>query len=134
MLRNTLTGNKSKLIRAQRQNKLESIRLDQSLIQIEKEKVKAIQTVNRNIRMLNVTLEYIRISTGRSPHGLCPELIIADSEKEIEPVFVYGERKLSRRFGKNRPHTTHRITLRPRSADGRERTRPKTSPANRTDI
>lgn len=134
MLRNTLTGNKSKLIRAQRQNKLESIRLEQTLIQIDKEKVKTIQTVNRNIRMLSVTLEYIRISTGCSPHGLCPDISILDSDKEDEPVFVYGERKLSRRFGKNRPHTSHRITLRPASVDGRERIRPKTSPGNRTDF
>lgn len=70
------------------------------------------RVVKQNIRLVNLTLDYIQTCSGESPHGLPPDWQEPEVEKqEPEPCFMYGQRVISRRSYRQRRSGTQSAPL-----------------------
>ncbi|XP_067947687.1 uncharacterized protein [Watersipora subatra] len=99
---NTYTGTWSKKI-----NGIESGRLDKQIQILERQKLHTMRLVNNDIRLTRITLDHIEASSGKIVAiqgflGGDTENFETEEEGGDKPMFLYGERQVSRRVGKFR--------------------------------
>ncbi|ELU18751.1 hypothetical protein CAPTEDRAFT_218479 [Capitella teleta] len=135
--------NSQRIQRVKRINTIEQGRLQHKITLLEKERIRAIRLHNQDVRMINLTMEFISSNTGHSPEGWSPDYCPTEEQRRaLASCFLYGDRLNSRRFGKNRNFDTiapSPETRRRGSVDGDEaspngsnvRVRPHSSPAKR---
>lgn len=88
--------------KAYRLNGVEGIRLQWRLQILDRQKVHAVRLVNQDIRLTRIALEHIHISSGVS---VDEDEINVDTKSELAadgPMFLYGERQVSRKQGRAR--------------------------------
>ncbi|XP_064628311.1 uncharacterized protein LOC135487941 [Lineus longissimus] len=145
--------NSQRVQKASRINGIESTRLGKQLQILEKEKQTHLRMNFREMRLLKVTLDHIKASSGKSPEGIADDEEFVEKKGDIVSCFLYGDRTQSRRFGKYRrvqsAAAPRQTTLEDEEADvkslksghGRKAdaatgktTRPHTSPGHRRSI
>ncbi|XP_074654183.1 uncharacterized protein LOC141908181 [Tubulanus polymorphus] len=99
-------GKSLRIQKACRVNNFEENRLRKQIILFEKEKSHNIRLTNQNIYTLNRSMAFIRSSSGYSPEGLPPDRETDYQRQTIGSCFLYGDRVISRRFGKFRRATS----------------------------
>lgn len=107
---NNVSYNSSRVQRAYRINKLETMKLNHRIQLLEKERLHRQRLTNQDIRTVSLTLDYIQTCSGHSPEALAPGGgRVEDDDVRVDsgPCFLYGERIVSRK---------KRRTLRPQSA------------------
>ena len=92
--------NSTRILRAYRLNNVETAKLRNTLFILDKSKKREMRIANQDIRLINLTLDYINSSSGHSPEGLHPDYVDTRKREESTPMFMYGERLVSRKFGK----------------------------------
>lgn len=90
----------TRLLRAYRMNTVETAKLKHQLFVLDKAKRREMRIANQDIRMINLTMDYINSSSGHSPEGRPPNYVDKSKREESGPMFLYGERVVSRKFGK----------------------------------
>lgn len=82
-----------------RANRIEYTRLATALDLLEKAKIRQIRVANREMRLVAKTLDTITACSGHSPEGLGPNQGRAVSQDRLDenPIFMYGQRIISRR-------------------------------------
>ncbi|XP_060561228.1 uncharacterized protein LOC132720999 [Ruditapes philippinarum] len=96
--------NSSRVQRAYRINNIETLKLNNKIQLLEKERLHNQRLTNQDIRLISLTLDYIQTCSGHSAEGLAPDVIWEeDEEKESHrgPTFLYGERIVSRKKRRN---------------------------------
>lgn len=93
--------NSHRVQRANRINSIEQGRLLHKISLLDKERVRSIRLLNQDMRVINLTMDFIQSSSGKSPEGRSPDESLAEREREEISCFLYGDRLNSRRFGKN---------------------------------
>ncbi|KAF6038964.1 hypothetical protein EB796_002748 [Bugula neritina] len=93
-------------------NGIESGRLDKQLQLLERQKLHTVRLVNNDIRLTRVTLDHIEACSGHSINqlgflgssadGSLSNLALAGDESTDKPMFLYGERQVSRRVSRFR--------------------------------
>ena len=82
---------------------MEEVRLSSRCALLELEKKRIVRMKNQDMRTVLMTLDFINSSSGHSPEGLAPG---QDPEyrppETVDECFMYGDRQVSRRFGKFR--------------------------------
>ncbi|KAL4233884.1 hypothetical protein ACF0H5_008558 [Mactra antiquata] len=101
--------NSARVQRAYRINNIETLKLNNKIQLLEKERLHRQRLTNQDIRLISLTLDYIQTCSGHSAEGLAPE---GENVEEVlrednGPTFLYGERIVSRK---------KRRTIRPQSA------------------
>ena len=110
---NNVSYNSSRVQRAYRINNIETLKLNNKIHLLEKERLHRQRITNQDIRLISLTLDYIQTSSGHSLEGLAPDgdsdsrSEYDDDKKDEGPCFMYGERIVSRK---------KRRTIRPQSA------------------
>ena len=101
--------NSSRVQRAYRINKLETLKLNHRIQLLEKERLHRQRLTNQDIRTVGLTLDYIHTCSGHSPEALAPnhKYVFEEDNRDKGPCFLYGERIVSRK---------KRRALRPQSA------------------
>lgn len=84
--------NSQRMQRAQRINNIEESRLLTQIHFIDKERKHRMRVTAQDMRMVQLTLEYIHASSGYSQEALPPDFVEPKTEQEREPCFMYGQR------------------------------------------
>ncbi|XP_053396293.1 uncharacterized protein LOC128556180 [Mercenaria mercenaria] len=136
--------NSSRVQRAYRINNIETLKLNNRIQLLEKERLHNQRLTNQDIRLISLTLDYIQTCSGHSAEGLGPDKEWEEEEEEKEqhrgPTFLYGERIVSRKRRRNfRPQSamektssrlgsetastvsTTELTIRPQSSPNRRK-------------
>ena len=96
--------NSSRVQRAYRINNIETLKLNNKIQLLEKERLHNQRLTNQDIRLISLTLDYIQTCSGHSAEGLAPDVIWEEEEEKDNhrgPTFLYGERIVSRKKRRN---------------------------------
>ncbi|KAK2147755.1 hypothetical protein LSH36_537g01000 [Paralvinella palmiformis] len=85
--------------RALRLNGIEDGRLQQSMHLLDSERQRSVRLLRQDMRLVNLTLDYINTSSGVSIEGLPPNMTVQQEKEDMPPCLEYGNRIMSRRFG-----------------------------------
>lgn len=99
--------NSSRVQRAYSINNIETQKLQDKIRLLEKERIHRQRLTNQDIRLTSLTLDYVQTCSGYSAEGLAPNKDLHENNDKIEngPVFLYGERIVSRKRRTIRPHS-----------------------------
>ena len=117
--------NSSRMMRANRLNKLENARLMTTLGQLNKATDHAYRINNQDIRMLRHTLDYITQSSGHSKEGLHPDHKEPKAVARDEPYYMYGERVQSRKNKRRAKSAVVFSSFQPKAGDSETQAAPK---------
>ena len=90
--------NSLRVQRASRLNHIEEGRLENNVHLMTKEFRRSSRLANQDMRIINLTLEFIQNSSGHSVEGRPPSHRERGKSRKLAPCFMYGERVISRKY------------------------------------
>lgn len=90
--------NSLRVQRASRLNHIEEGRLENHVHLMTKEFRRSSRLANQDMRIINLTLEFIQNSSGHSVEGRPPSHREKAKNRKLAPCFMYGERVISRKY------------------------------------